>query len=91
MNIVKRELKANLKSLIIWSICIFAYISMVMTKFSVYYNNPEMTAILDSMPKAFLDAFSMNATNLTTITGFVSVVATYFYIALGLFAVLSLI
>lgn len=88
MNIVKRELRAHMKTLIIWSICVFLIFIMMMSEFSAYYNNPEMAAILDAMPEAMLKAFSMNSANLTTVSGFVSIAAIYFYIMLGIHAVL---
>ncbi len=78
MNIFLRELKANLKSLLTWSIIVFAFMSIGMTKFSAYKGNPEMLEILDSMPPAMLEAFGMNAFNLTTVTGFFGVMFTYF-------------
>ncbi|MCP4358246.1 MAG: ABC transporter permease subunit [Chloroflexi bacterium] len=78
MNIFLRELKANLKSLLIWSGIMVAFVFMGIAKFSAYEGNPEMLEILDSMPPAMLSAFQMNAFNLTTITGFFGVMFTYF-------------
>ncbi len=88
MNIVFHEFRANLRSLVIWMGCMVVLVFMMLTEFSAYYNNPEMTAILDSIPSAFLDAFGMQGANLTTVSGFVSVMALYFQIMLGIFAVL---
>ena len=88
MNIIKRELRANMKSLLIWICCIAVIIIMMMSEFSAYYNNPEMSAVLDSMPKALMDAFSLDSANLTTVSGFVSMTSTYFTIMLGIYAVL---
>ena len=78
MNIFLRELRANFKSLLIWSgiVIVFNYVGFL--KFSAYYNNPEMLAILDSLPPAMLSAFSMNSFNLTTVTGFFGIMVTYF-------------
>ena len=78
MNIYLRELRANLKSLIIWSVIIILLVVIAMTKFSAYAENPEMLAILDSMPKALMDAFNMHAFNLTTLNGFLGVMFIYF-------------
>lgn len=88
MHIIKRELRANFKSLLIWSAVMILIILMAMAEFSAYYDNPEMADILDAMPKAMLEAFSMANANLTTVSGFVSLFSFYFYIMLGLFAVL---
>ncbi|GAB4532748.1 MAG: ABC transporter permease subunit [Anaerolineales bacterium] len=78
MNIYLRELKANLKSLLIWCGVLGLLIVIAITKYQAYAQNPEMLAILDSMPKAMLEAFSMTAFNLTTLTGFFGVMFIYF-------------
>jgi ABC-2 type transport system permease protein len=70
MNIFFRELKANLKSLLIWSVVMVLLILTGTAKFSAYYNDPSMLKILDAMPKAMLDAFSLRSFNLTTLNGF---------------------
>jgi len=88
MNIIKRELRAHLKSLIIWSLCMLAFIFSMMSEFSAYYNNPEMGEILNMMPEELLKAMSMEAANLTTVSGFLSIASLYFYIMLGIYAVL---
>jgi ABC-2 type transport system permease protein len=86
MNIFLRELRANLKSLIIWSVIIVLFNYVGFAKFSAYYNNPEMLAVLDAMPPAMLAAFSMSAFNLTTVTGFYGIMITYFGLMLGIAA-----
>lgn len=88
MNIIKRELRAHLKAFLIWSGSIFAFVYMMMSEFSAYYNNPEMGEILDMMPEELLKAMSMEAANLTTVSGFISVASLYIYIMLGIYAVL---
>ena len=88
MNIFIRELKANLKSLLIWGVIVILFISMAMAKFSAYEGNPEMLEILDSMPPALLEAFQMNAFNLTTVTGWFGVMFTFFALLSSVFAVM---
>ncbi|NQT59093.1 MAG: ABC transporter permease subunit [Bacteroidetes bacterium] len=88
MNIIRRELRAHMKSLLIWIGCIAFFIAIMMSEFSAYANNPEMGAILDSMPKALLDAFSISGSNLTTVSGFLSIASVYFFIMLAIYAVL---
>ncbi len=78
MNIYLRELKAGLKSLLIWVAIIAVLILIALVKFQAYADNPEMLEILDAMPQAMLDAFSMNAFNLTTLEGFFGVMFVYF-------------
>lgn len=88
MNIFIHEIRSNLKSLIIWSVCIIAIVVMMMSEFSAYYNNPEMADILDMVPQQLLDALSMGGTNITTVSGFVTVASIYFYIMLSIYSVL---
>jgi ABC-2 type transport system permease protein len=88
MNIFFRELKANLKSLIIWSVIVVLFTVVGFSKFSAYYNNPEMLAILKDLPPAVVSAMSLNAFNLTTITGFLGVMYTYVALMLAIAAVM---
>ncbi len=78
MNIFLHELKANLKSLLIWSAVIIVLILIALAKFSAFAGNPDMLAMLDSMPPALLDALNMRAFNLTTLSGFYGVMFIYF-------------
>ena len=78
MNIFLRELKANLKSLLIWSVIIGLLIMMAVAKFSAFAGDPEMLKMLDAMPPALLDALNMRAFNLTTLTGFYGIMFIYF-------------
>lgn len=78
MNIFLRELKANRKSLLIWSTIITLLIMIGVAKFSAFAGNPEMLAMLDSMPPAVLDAMNMRAFNLTTLSGFYGIMFIYF-------------
>jgi len=78
MNIFLRELKANLKSLVIWSVIVVLLIMIAVAKFSAFAGDPSMLAMLDSMPPAMLDALNMRAFNLTTVSGFYGVMFIYF-------------
>jgi ABC-2 type transport system permease protein len=86
MNIIKRELRSHIKSLIIWSVSLIIFIAMMVSEFSAYYNNEEMADILDAMPKALMDALSMSGTNITTVIGFISMASVYFFLALGIYS-----
>jgi ABC-2 type transport system permease protein len=78
MNIFIRELKANLKPLVIWSVIITLLIMIAVAKFSAFAGKPEMLSMLDSIPPAMLDALNMRAFNLTTLSGFYGVMFIYF-------------
>jgi len=86
MNIFVRELKANFKSLIIWGVIVVLIIVEALIEFSAFAGNPEMLAILDSMPQALLDAFSMQAFNLTTVSGLFGIMFTYLSLILAIAA-----
>jgi len=86
MNIYFRELRANLKSFLIWSVIVLLFVVVGFSKFSAYEGNPELLAILDAMPQAMIEAFSFNAFNLTTITGFYGVMLSYFGLILSIAA-----
>jgi ABC-2 type transport system permease protein len=86
VNIFLRELKANFKSLIIWSVIVVLFNYVGFAKFTAYYENPSMLAILDSLPPAMLAAFSMSAFNLTTVTGFYGIMIIYFGLILAIAA-----
>jgi ABC-2 type transport system permease protein len=88
MNIFFRELKANLKSLVIWSVIMLLFTIVAMAKYSAYYNNPELLAILNTMPKAVLAAFSLKTFNISTITGFVGLMFTFNALMLCIAAVM---
>jgi len=51
---------------------------MAGAKYSAFAGDPELLKMLDSMPPALLDALSMRAFNLTTISGFYGVMFIYF-------------
>jgi ABC-2 type transport system permease protein len=86
VNIFFRELKANLKSLLIWAGIIILFNFVGFSKFSAYYGNPEMLAILDSFPPQVVSALSLTAFNLTTVTGFYGIMITYFGLMLSIAA-----
>ena len=78
MNIFLRELRANLKSLLIWSVIVSLLVVMAASKYSAFAGDPAMLAMLDSIPPAMLDALNMRAFNLTTLSGFYGVMFVYF-------------
>ncbi|MCL4562879.1 MAG: ABC transporter permease [Chloroflexi bacterium] len=86
VNIFFRELKANLKSLVIWSVIMILLIIVGLAKFSAFYNNPSSLEILSSFPKAVIDAMSLQAFNLTTLTGLYGIMFVYFGLMGGIAA-----
>ncbi|HWQ45531.1 MAG TPA: ABC transporter permease subunit [Longilinea sp.] len=86
MNIFFREIKANLKSLIIWSAVMILLIMIAVAKFSAFAGNPEMLNVLDAMPQGLIDAMNLRAFNLTTINGFYGIMFIYFGLMGGIAA-----
>ena len=86
MNIFFRELRANLKSLIIWGVIVVLFVWVGVSKFSAYYNNPEMLKVLDALPPAMVAAFSMQGFNLTTVIGFYGLMFSYYALLLSIAA-----
>jgi len=83
-----RELKAGIKSLLIWTVVIALLIVVAVNKFAAFEANPESLAILDTMPPQLLDALSMRAFNLTTLEGFFGVMFVYFALMAAMAAAL---
>lgn len=89
MNIFLRELKANARSLFFWCAFIVFFIYMGISKFQAFISTgQDITAMLESLPPGLLEAFQMNAFNLTTITGYFGVMFSYFALMATIFAVL---
>jgi len=78
VNIFFRELKANFKSLLIWSAIVAFLIMIGVAKFSAFAGDESMLAMLDSLPPALMDAMNMRAFNLTTLSGFYGIMFIYF-------------
>lgn len=78
MNIFLRELRANLKSLLIWSGIVTLLILIAVSKYAAFAGDPEMLKVLDAMPPAVLDGMNMRAFNLTTLSGFYGLMFIYF-------------
>lgn len=88
MNIFIRELKASLKSTLIWSISIVIFVFMAMVEFSGYAGNTEILKVIESMPPALISAFEMNSFNLTTIEGFFGIMVTFLALIFTVHAVM---
>ena len=86
MNIFRRELKANFKSLLIWAGVVILFVVLGVSKFSAYYNNPDMLQVLNDLPQQVLDVFNMQAFNLTTLSGFFGIMFSYYALLLSIAA-----
>ncbi len=89
MNIILRELRTSIKSLLIWCSVFAVLVTMYLTEFSAFANNDEMVDLLDSMPEGMMEAFRFNSFNMTTLTGFFGLLFTYFTLVLCIHAILK--
>lgn len=84
MNLYFRELRAHLKSIIIWTIVIIIFVAMGMQKYDAMVAGPdggaELLKILDSMPKALQTLWGLTTIDITKPIGYFSVL--FFYLAL---------
>lgn len=88
MNIVKRELRANLKSLIIWSLIASFLVVVWMVEFEAFASNPYIDEFMKSIPESILSAMGMSDLNIATLDGFISTISLYLYLLLGIHSVL---
>jgi ABC-2 type transport system permease protein len=89
MNIFLRELKANARSLLFWCLFIVFFVYMGISKFQAFTAaDSDIMSMLEGIPDAVLQAFQLNAFNMTTITGYYGVMQSYFLLMAAIFAVL---
>lgn len=88
MNIVKRELKSNLKSMIIWSLAIAFLVTIWMIEYESFAGNPALNDFLAAMPQEMLGALGMQDFTLTSLNGFIGSISLYLYLLLGMQAIL---
>lgn len=79
MNIVLRELRAHLKSIIIWCVSMVLLIYTGMIKYSgIEQSGDAINDMLAGLPDALLTAFGMNQFDLTQIGGYYGIFFLYF-------------
>lgn len=88
MNIIKRELRANLKSMIIWSIAVVFLVTVWMIEYESFAGNTDINDFMNSMPQGILQAMGMADLNLASLNGFISTISLYLYLLLGIHGVL---
>lgn len=86
MNVFVRELKANRKSLLIWSICMFLLVLSGMGKYSAYSSGSVGTDIFDKMPFSLKVLFGMGSFDVTKISGFFAFLFPYLEITVAIHA-----
>ncbi len=87
MNIIKRELRANLKSFIIWFVTLSGLAYVASMEYVAFRDSENLMESMQSFVALF-EALGLQVTNLATPEGFLSFECIYFYIPLGIYAAL---
>jgi len=87
MNIIKRELHANLKSLVIWSLAMIFLVYVGMVKYSAFSQaGQSINTLFEQMPPALLKIFAIEGLDLTKISAFYALFYLYFNLLGGIHA-----
>jgi Putative exporter of polyketide antibiotics len=87
MNIFIRELRANRKALIIWSVCMFLGVLSGMTKYMAYSSGAN-NDVFEKMPDTMKALLGMGSFDVTAMSGFFAFLFSYIVVAVGIHAVL---
>ncbi len=87
MNIIKRELRSNLKALIIWVTSLSLIILVASTEFSAYHDNPDLIAAFEGFEDMFA-ALGGSIANIGTPEGFLSLMSIYLYLPASIYGAL---
>lgn len=88
MNIFLMEMKATLKALLIWSICMFLGILSGMTKYTTYSSGGAASEALNKLPHSMKALFGMSSFDVTSMGGFYAFLFLYIELAAAVHAVL---
>lgn len=87
MNIFFRELKANRKALIIWSICMFLLVLSGMSKYTVYSSSGSGD-VFNKMPYSMKALFGIGTFDVAKMSGFFAFLFPYLELTAAIHAVL---
>ena len=89
MNILKRELKANLKPLIIWCVAqVFVILSGMMKYVGFAESGTDINELFAAMPEGLMKAFGISDVNIASVDGFYTVFFLYFMLLASIHAVM---
>ncbi|MDQ7094045.1 ABC transporter permease subunit [Desulfosporosinus sp. PR] len=88
MNIILRELKANRKALIIWSVCMLLGVASGMAKYTAYSAGGQSAEIFQKMPFSLKALLGMGSFDVTLMSGYFAMLFLYIEIAAAIHAVL---
>lgn len=89
MILYLQEIRQNLKSLIIWSVCVVGLFIFSMSMFPSFSQNPQMVGdMLKAFPKEMLDAFGISAADFSKPLDYMSYMFQYILLAVGAQAIM---
>ena len=88
MNIIKREIKANLKSLMLWVLFVALIIAMASTEYEAFKDIANVNEMMEAFPPELMKAFSIDLVRFDEVQGFFSYIGQYFMMMGAIFAVL---
>ncbi|MDF2942750.1 MAG: transporter [Herbinix sp.] len=88
MNIFIKELKANRKALIIWSVCMVLSVLSGMSKYTAYSSGGASNDVFAKMPTVMKGLLGIGSFDVTTMSGFFAFLYPYLAIATAIHAVL---
>jgi ABC-2 type transport system permease protein len=88
MNVFWQEIKANAKSLIIWSVCMVLLVASGMGKYTAYSAGGKGSEVIKSLPESVRALLGINNFDVTVMAGFFAMLFLYIELTLAIHAVL---
>lgn len=87
MNIIIRELKANLKSFLIWAISLNVIYLVASTEYEIFAEDPSILQAMESFEFIF-EVMGTSLANITTPEGYLSILSIYIFLPLSIYTAL---
>lgn len=90
MNIILRELKANRKALIIWSVCMFLLVASGMAKYTAYTSGtgPSINELVKAMPFSIKALLGFGSFDMSAMSGYFALLFVYIELTAAIHAAL---
>lgn len=88
MNVFIRELRANRKALIIWSVCMILLVASGMTKYTAYTGGGQNIQVFNDLPYSVRALLGMGSFDVTTMSGYFAMLFLYTELTVAIHAVL---
>ncbi len=88
MNLYLRELRANMKSTIIWAIVLILLIFMGMSEFTAASGSMDFNALLENLPKSIQNIFGVGVLNYNNFLDYFAVLFLYIILTIGIHSIM---